>query len=121
MYPDSKTGRNNRADDCVSQYQLSTLAALDLADIADYTTDVWGAKQAEIYLESLVECFVRVAQSPKLGRACDSVYPGFRRIEQGKPVIFYRPGVSGIFISRILHHNMLPTRHLLMEDESGGP
>jgi hypothetical protein len=29
--------------------------------------------------------------------------------------------VSGIFISRILHHNMLPTRHLLMEDESGGP
>ena len=30
----------------MSQYHLSALAALDLADIADYTTDVWGAKQA---------------------------------------------------------------------------
>lgn len=101
----------------MSRYRLSALAELDLADIADYTTDVWGARQAEIYLDSLVECFDRTAQKPGLGRGCDSVHPGFRRIEQGKHVVFYKPRRRDIFIGRILHRNMLPTMHQPMEDE----
>lgn len=99
------------------RYRLSRLAELDLADIADYSTDTWGADQADNYLSNLVECFTRVAQMPDLGRAADSVHPGFRRIEQGKHVIFYKPGKSGIFISRVLHQNMLPSRHELIADE----
>lgn len=102
----------------MSEYRLSALAELDLADIADYTTDVWGATQADLYLNSLVECFIRIARRPGLGRASDSVHPNFRRIEQGKHVIFYLPGERGVFISRILHQSMLPARHELME---GGP
>ncbi|MHB1960658.1 MAG: type II toxin-antitoxin system RelE/ParE family toxin [Acidobacteriaceae bacterium] len=101
----------------MSRYRLSALAELDLADIADYTTDVWGAKQAGLYLDSLVECFDRIAQVRGLGRASDSVHPGFRRIEQGKHVVFYKPRRRDVFIGRILHQNMLPTRHQLMEDE----
>lgn len=99
----------------MSEYHLSALAEIDLADIADYTTDVWGGKQAELYLDSFVQCFVRIAQMPALGRACDSVHPGFRRIEEGKHVIFYQPDGRGVFISRILHRSMLPARHELME------
>lgn len=101
----------------MSEYRLSSLAELDLADIADYTTDVWGANQAYLYLDALVDCFNRIAQMPDLGRASYSVHPGFRRIEQGKHVIFYKPGKHGVFISRILHQSMLPARHELMEDE----
>lgn len=101
----------------MSAYRLSILAELDLADIADYTTDVWGVEQAELYLDDLVKCFVRIAQMPGLGRASDSVHPGFRRIAQGKHVIFYQPGKDEIFISRILHQSMLPGRHTLMEQE----
>ena len=99
-------------------YRLSKSAELDLAEIADYTTDVWGATQADLYLDSLVECFLRIAQRPHLGRACDSVHPGFRRIVQDKHVIFYKPDKSGVLIGRILHQSMLPTRHELMESGS---
>lgn len=102
----------------MSQYRLSALAELDLTEITDYTSDVWGANQAELYLDSLVECLVRIAQMPSLGRPCDSVHPGFRRIEQGKHVIFYIQDGSDIFVGRILHQNMLPSRHQLMEDAS---
>lgn len=100
----------------MSRYRLSVLAELDLADIVDYTVDVWGGRQAEVYLDSLVDCFVRIAEMPELGRSCDSVHPGFRRIEQGKHVIFYRSEDYGVFISRVLHQSMLPARHELLED-----
>jgi len=47
----------------LSGYRLSALAELDLADIADYATDTWGAKQANLYLDSLAN-----ASSASLGR-----------------------------------------------------
>lgn len=99
----------------MSRYRLSVLAELDLADIADYSVDMWGGRQAEAYLDSLVDCFVRIAKTPDMGRSCNSVHPGFRRIEQGKHVIFYKPDNDGVFISRILHQRMLPTDHAWME------
>jgi toxin ParE1/3/4 len=101
----------------VSKYQLSNLAELDLADIADYTTDVWGAQQAKLYIESLVECFTQLVNIPGLGRLCHSVHADFRRIEHKQHVIFYGLTENGIFISRILHQRMLPSRHALMEGE----
>lgn len=102
----------------MSGYRLSAAAELDLTEIADYTTDVWGGAQANLYLDNLVECFLRIAMNPRLGRSCDAVHAGFRRIEQGKHVIFYQADGSGVFIGRILHQSMLPTRHELMERES---
>ncbi len=100
----------------MSRYRLSVLAELDLVDIVDYTNDMWGGKQAEVYLDNLVECFVRIAKTPDLGRSCGSVHPGFRRVEQGKHVIFYKPDGDGVFISRVLHQSMLPARHELMDE-----
>ena len=98
-------------------YRLSRLAELDLDEIADYTMDAWGANQADIYINQLVECFLRIAQRPELGRPVDSVHPGFRRIEQGKHVIFYMTDSDGAFISRILHQSMLPSRHRIFLEE----
>ena len=92
------------------------MAELDLADIADYTVDIWGPLQADLYLNSLFECIDRIAQLPGLGRPADALHLGFRRIEQGKHVIFYRvDSGDGIFIARVLHQSMLPTRQSLME------
>jgi toxin ParE1/3/4 len=99
----------------VSEYRLSALAELDLEDISDYTTDVWGQRQAVAYLESLVECFIRIAEMPNLGRPCGAVRPGFRRVEEGKHVVFYKPLKNGVVISRILHQGMIPARHQLVE------
>jgi toxin ParE1/3/4 len=95
----------------VKEYSLSPLAELDLDDIAEYTTDIWGPKQAVKYIDALFECFDRIMLDPALGRRCESIRPGLRRIEEGKHVIFYTSVEGGVFISRILHQSMLPSRH----------
>jgi len=91
------------------------MAENDLAGILDYTADTWGAKQADLYLNSLVQCFDRIAHMPSLGRNCDAVHAGFRRIEEGKHVIFYRPEKRGVFVARVLHERMLVTKETPME------
>jgi toxin ParE1/3/4 len=89
-------------------YRFSRLARLDLIEIADYTVDSWGLSQAERYLDGLDDCFKQLVQSPRLGRTCDQIRRGYRRIEQAKHVIIYRADADGVFICRILHQSMLP-------------
>jgi toxin ParE1/3/4 len=97
----------------VPEYRLSRLARLDLIEIADYTVDTWGPDQAYRYLDSLDACFRQLAQAPEMGRPCNVVRQGYRRMEHEKHVVFYRVEEGGIFISRILHQRMLPARHLI--------
>lgn len=94
-------------------YRLSKLARLDLIEIADYTVDIWGLEQANRYIDGLEKCFQLLAGNPGIGRACDRIRRGYRRIEQEKHVIVYREDEDCIFISRIQHHRMLPSRHLI--------
>ncbi len=94
-------------------YRLSQRARLDLFEIADYTLDSWGIEQANRYVSSLYECFALLSDSPRIGRPCEKVRAGYRRIEHEKHVIFYRIEEDGILISRVLHQRMLPSRHAL--------
>jgi len=96
----------------LARYRLSKLAKLDLIEIAEYTVDRWGLEQADRYLDSLSRCFELLVSQPRIGRPCDRIRKGYRRIEHEKHVIFYLVGEEGIFISRILHQNMLPGKHL---------
>jgi toxin ParE1/3/4 len=89
------------------------LARLDLTDIADYTVDTWGPEQAQRYLDILEACFSRIVRSPKIGRPCNRICKGYRRIEHEKHVIFYRADQDGILIGRVLHQRMLPSLHLV--------
>lgn len=102
-------------------YRLSELARTDLLAIADHTFDTWGEEQAYRYLEQLEACFQRLVQSPRLGRRCDQVRRGYRRLEHAKHVIFYRVDSQGVLITRILHERMLPRLHLLQDPESNPP
>jgi toxin ParE1/3/4 len=89
-------------------YVLSKLAERDLTEIANYTRDRWGVRQATKYMEGLRALCQRLANAPTTGRACEGVRPGLRRMEGGRHVVFYRIGAEGITISRILHEKMLP-------------
>ncbi len=93
----------------MSTYQLGPKAESDLGDIFDYTVDTWGELQAASYVDELAKCFQMLADSPGLGRACDPVFPGIRRFEQGKHVIFYKRRRDVILITRILHQSSLPS------------
>ncbi len=93
--------------------RLSKLARPDLIEIADYTVDNWGLQQAARYLDGLEGCFKQLALSPGLGRPCDGIRPGYRRLEHEMHVVFYRVDQDGLLISRVLHKRMLPSKHLI--------
>jgi toxin ParE1/3/4 len=96
----------------VARFRLSRRAAADFDDIAEFTRDRWGDSQASRYLGDLNDCFHRVAENPLLGRSCEDLCSGCWRIEQGSHVVFFRRDDDGVFIVRVLHERMLPTRHL---------
>ncbi len=95
------------------EYRLSRLALADLKSIGRYTVQQWGLEQAEDYLDDPGRILTMLAASPALGRACEQVRKGYRRMEHRRHVIFYRvrPRGAGIDVIRILHERMLPPRH----------
>jgi len=97
----------------VAAYRFSNLAERDMEGIADYTVDTWGPAQATRYIADLIDCCERIALNPRIGRPCGKVRRGYRRIEHGKHVLFYRLAAGEILISRILHQSMLPHQYIL--------
>ncbi len=87
-----------------------------MLSIAEYTFRTWGENQTVRYLDELESCCQRLAERPALGRACEDVRPGLRRMECGRHVVFYREDAGDILVSRILHQRMLPDRQAI-EDE----
>ena len=90
------------------KFRLSRLAEADLMDIGAYSLNKWGEDQTIRYIDALEACCQQLADNPRLGRACDQIRPGLRRMEHGRHVIFYRLELKGISVSRILHQRMLP-------------
>lgn len=98
-------------------YRFSKLARLDLIEIGDYTLDHWGADQAIRYLDSLKRCFDLLAANPEIGRRCDRLRKGYRRIEHEKHVVFYRLDKEDVLIVRIVHQRVLPENRSMDEQE----
>jgi toxin ParE1/3/4 len=97
----------------VSRYLLTPAAVADLEDIWDYTCDYWDADQAEAYLRDLAQAMKRAADRPDLGRNCDDIRPGYRKLATGSHTLYYRfTGDGAVEIVRILHQRMDPDRHL---------
>lgn len=66
--------------------RYSSSAETDLENIAAYTLRTWGEVQTSRYLHEMEDCCERLANNPMLGRACDEIRPGLRRLEQGQHV-----------------------------------
>ena len=90
----------------MSSYSLSPEAKKGLLDIHAYTQNEWGHQQAQKYIYALEKRCDELAKSPHIGRERPEIKPGYRSIADGKHVIFYRVGDSGIEILRILHGRM---------------
>lgn len=99
--------------------RFSRRAEADLLSIAGHTVRTWGEEQTVRYLDDLEACCRMLAENPALGRACDPVRPGLRRMERGRHVVFYRQDAGGIVVSRILHQRMLPERHATGDEDDG--
>lgn len=97
--------------------RYSVRAERDITMIAEYTLNQWGEEQAFRYLDSLEACCQLLEASPSIGRLCDHIRPGLRRIEHGKHVVFFREDTEGILVLRILHHSVLPGRQPMEDGE----
>ena len=104
----------------MAAFRFSRRAEADLLSIGDYTLRTRGKAQAARYLGELELCCKTLSDNPPLGRLCDEVRPGLRRLEHGKHVVFYRQDRGGIVVSRILHQRMLPELHST-EDQDDEP
>lgn len=87
-------------------FHLTAQAKKDLKAIARYTQKTWGRLQRNKYLATLDKCFHRLAEEPGLGRPCDDIRQGYRKIYEGRHMIFYRSVTDGIEIARVLHGSM---------------
>ncbi|GFG87209.1 MAG: type II toxin-antitoxin system RelE/ParE family toxin [Mycolicibacter algericus] len=95
------------------RYLLSPAARADLEQIWDYTADRWGVDQAEEYLRELQYAIERLAANPRIGRTCDEIRPGYRKLSAGSHTLFYRLTADAVVdVVRVLHQRMDTERHL---------
>jgi len=88
-------------------YRLTVEAHSDLVEIALYTQDRWGERQEEAYISQLYDRFAALSDNPLLGRPCDDVRPGLRRVEEGSHVVFFERDGDEVLVVRVLHERML--------------
>ncbi|MCX2930506.1 type II toxin-antitoxin system RelE/ParE family toxin [Mycobacterium sp. CVI_P3] len=93
-------------------YVLSPAARADLEEIWDYTSERWGADQAEEYVREIQRAVERIVDNPLIGRACDDVRPGYRKHPVASHTLYYRFGGNVIDVVRILHQRMDLDRRL---------
>jgi toxin ParE1/3/4 len=78
-----------------------------LRAIAIFTEERWGVVQRNLYIKQFDEVFHKLAASPALGKRCDDIISGYRKLPQGSHIIFYKDASSGVIeIVRILHKSM---------------
>ena len=83
--------------------RYSPLAEDDLYEIALFTIENWNAEQADLYVAGLEEFCELISGFPGIGRECDEISPGLRRIEHKSHIIFFYPAEGGILVTRIFH------------------
>ena len=95
-----------------ADYRLTPEALRDLESIWLDTLGEWGIEQAHRYIDDLTAAFEQLANTPRIGAACDHIRKGYRRAGVGRHGIYYRVAEHGITVIRILHDRMDVPRHL---------
>ncbi|MEY4576238.1 MAG: hypothetical protein RL701_941 [Pseudomonadota bacterium] len=101
----------------MKQLRYSRRAESDLEEVGDYTFEKWGRDQAIVYIGQLGACAQLVFENPMIARTCDDLRSGYRRLEEGSHVLFFKPDDRGLLVVRVLHERMVPGLHLDEEDE----
>lgn len=91
----------------MANFKLTKRAVVDLADIWDYTFEMWSEKQADKYYESLITTCQEIAENPDSGKSYEGITKGLSGVKSNRHIIFYRK-VSNNYVEiiRILHERM---------------
>jgi toxin ParE1/3/4 len=106
---------------------LSAAAELDFANILDWTTQNFGARQSQIYRGVLVQTIKELAAGPDVtgSKGLDEIMPGLRTLHaarrgrRGSHFLMYRTTAGQtIEIMRILHDKMDIQRHVSSDPDT---
>lgn len=91
----------------MAKYRFTNKAVEDLANIWNYTFDVWSEKQADIYYKMLITFCQEIANNPTLGKNYEEIAESLYGLRVGKHIIFYRIiSTEEVEVVRILHGSM---------------
>lgn len=91
---------------------LSAKAQDDLFEIWRWTSESFGERQADRYLDELGEAMRACAEVPKRGKDRGSIRDGYRSVLVGKHVVFYVSDDAKVIVQRVLHGSMDFDQHL---------
>jgi toxin ParE1/3/4 len=86
----------------MADYYLLKQAEKDLENIARYTINTFGIKQARIYRDGLFKSFEMIADFPLIGSNKNHIKKDIRRHVHEYHSIYYRVDKKGVTIYRIL-------------------
>jgi toxin ParE1/3/4 len=98
----------------VTRYELSPRAKAAIAEIHDYTHDQWGPKQADRYIDSLIDLFDRIVLKLVLWRPIppDFGVQGFVWRHEQHYVCWQQYDDGAVGITAILHVSMMQADRL---------
>jgi toxin ParE1/3/4 len=91
---------------------FTAVAVSDLRSIRAYTLENWGARQEQIYLDSLWGKFEEILAHPAKFRFRNDLFPACQIAAQGRHIILFRLRGNTLQIVRILHASMDLPRHI---------
>jgi toxin ParE1/3/4 len=93
-------------------YRLSRRAEKDLENIAVYTIQNFGNRQARFYRDELFKTFEMISEFPMIGSDQSHIKKNVRRQVYESHSIYYRVDTNAIFILRILGPGEDSLRHI---------
>ena len=91
---------------------LSELAALDLADILQYTLETWGEAQMDTYAVKLERAMRLLETQPLAGKPREDLFPGCRALRAEQHVVLYEVVDRDVRVARIFHGRVDIPRHI---------
>ena len=80
----------------MNRYTVTPRARADIEEIWNYTTEQWGADQAEEYVRMLQQAIELLAREPTRGRSIEEIRSGYRKYPAASHMLFYRMTDDGI-------------------------
>ena len=94
-------------------YRLSRKARADLKKIYIYTSETFGRRQADGYLDSIEQKLELLAEQPGIGRQRPEIDERTRSFPHESHTIYYDIRGPDLLILRVLHGSQDPFRHLI--------
>ena len=91
-------------------FRISNEAQLDLELIWNYTSETWGNKQADLYIDLIMLRFVWLTENKGLWRPRPDIQAGVFSCVEKSHDIFFSETPEGVNILRVLHGRMDPER-----------